>query len=95
MPTTASLTINDVRNAHQKRREEIVRRLDEFQDVWQSKEDTRIWEELVFCIFTANASARIGLRSVAAFKDLLQNGTTETLAKALTLVNRFPNARGG
>lgn len=95
MPPTNSLTIDEVRRAHRRSRREITSRLAEFEAVWQlnADADRRIWEELVFCIFTANASARMGLRAVAAVKELLPSGSAEDLAAALTGVHRFPNAR--
>lgn len=57
--------------------------------------DERLWEELVFCIFTAGASARMGLRSVEAVRALLAEGTHEELARALDKKHRYPNSRSG
>jgi len=78
---------------HAERRPEIRRRLAEFEDVWKSEGDDRIWEEMVFCFFTGGCSARMGLRSVDAVRPFLLNGTQEELAVALTGVHRYPNAR--
>lgn len=61
----------------------------------QKGSDGRLWEELVFCIFTAGASARMGLRSIEAVRPLLGAGTHQDLANALTGVHRYPRARSG
>lgn len=55
--------------------------------------DARLWEEMVFCFFTGGCSAKMGLRSVAAVRDLLADGEQPELAEALTGVHRYPNAR--
>ncbi len=57
--------------------------------------DERLWEELVYCIFTAGASARMGLSSVVAVRPLLASGAHEELTKALLGKHRYPNARSG
>jgi N-glycosylase/DNA lyase len=50
---------------------------------------------MVFCIFTAGASARMGLRSIEAVRPLLARGGHEDLAGALTGVHRYPRSRSG
>ena len=50
---------------------------------------------MVFCIFTAGASARMGLSSVEAVRPLLARGTREELAGALRHKHRYPNSRSG
>jgi N-glycosylase/DNA lyase len=89
------VTIEDLRATHRARANDIRRRLAEFQDVWREASDARLWEELVFCIFTAGASARMGLRSVEAVRALLAKGAQEELAHALGGVHRYPNSRSG
>ena len=54
-----------------------------------------LWEELVYCIFTAGASARMGLRSVEAVRPWLRDGTHEEMTRALVGVHRYPRARPG
>ncbi len=93
MKNKQQLTIELIRATHQEKQTAIRARLAEFADIWQLNDNAILWQELVFCIFTANASARMGLRSVAAVKDLLQSGTREELASILNGVHRFPNAR--
>ena len=52
---------------------------------------------MVYCIFTAGASARMGLRSVEAIRHLLLDGSREEMTRALTEAgaHRFPHARPG
>lgn len=80
---------------HRARRKEIRKRLGEFQQVWRNASDARLWEELAYCIFTAGASARMGLDSVDAVRPLLLDGPPEAMTKALKNAgaHRFPVAR--
>lgn len=73
----------------------IRARLAEFRDIWQTGTNARLWEELVYCIFTAGASARMGLRSIEAVRPLLPAGTQEEMTRALLGVHRYPAARPG
>jgi N-glycosylase/DNA lyase len=94
-PEKEPVTIEKIRAAHCMRRREIRARLDEFADVWRTASDARLWEEMVFCIFTAGASARMGLGSVEAVRHLLAGGTHEELSAALQRKHRYPNSRAG
>jgi N-glycosylase/DNA lyase len=89
------VTVEKIKAAHRARRAEIRARLAEFAEVWRAASDERLWEELVFCIFTAGASARMGLRSVEAVRGLLARGTHEELAGALQSKHRYPRSRSG
>jgi len=88
-----TLTIERIKAAHRKRRQEIRSRLAEFEAVSKTGSNERLWEEMVFCFFTGGCSARMGLNAVNAVRPLLMNGTQEQLAAALTGVHRYPNAR--
>ncbi len=77
------------------RQREIRARLDEFAGVRERADDEELLAELVFCIFTAGASAKMGLRSIEAVRPLLKLATHEELADALTGVHRYPRARSG
>ena len=72
-------------------------RLAEFREVWQTGTDERLWEELVYCIFTAGASARMGLRAVEAVRPLLFSGSHEEMTQVLVeqRAHRYPAARPG
>jgi N-glycosylase/DNA lyase len=89
------VTVEKIRAAHRARRGDIRARLAEFEEVWRSGDDARLWEELVFCIFTAGASARMGLRSIEAVRPLLGRGRHEELTDKLSGVHRYPRARSG
>ncbi len=89
------VTVERIRAAHRARRREIESRLAEFAEVRRAATDERLWEELVFCIFTAGASARMGLGSVEAVRHLLARGTQSELAAALQSKHRYPNSRSG
>jgi N-glycosylase/DNA lyase len=91
------VTIEDVRATHTARRDEIAARLAEFRDVWRTGDDARLWEELVYCIFTAGASARMGLKAVEAIRPLLFEGSREQMTEVLleARAHRYPVARPG
>jgi N-glycosylase/DNA lyase len=88
-------TVEAIHATHQARRKEIRARLREFREVWNTGSDGRLWEELVYCIFTAGASARMGLRAVDAIRPLLKQGAAEAMTSALVKARayRYPNAR--
>jgi N-glycosylase/DNA lyase len=56
-------------------------------------DDERIFEELCFCIFTANTSAEMGLKAIDAVKDLLINGTAKEMTSKLQGIYRFNTIR--
>jgi len=89
------VTVERVVAAHRARRKEIRKKLSEFDEVWLKGTDARLWEELAFCIFTAGASARMGLNSVEAVRSLLLDGGPEEMTEALKEAgaHRFPVAR--
>lgn len=91
------VTIENIRAARRARGREIRARLAEFRDVWERGSDEQLWQELVYCIFTAGASARMGLRSIEAIRHLLLEGSREEMTKALkeTGAHRFPSERPG
>ena len=89
------ITIENIKATRRERAREIRARLAEFRFLWERASDERLWEELVFCIFTAGASARMGLRSVEAVRHLLIDGSHAQLTEALQGVHRYPVARPG
>jgi N-glycosylase/DNA lyase len=93
--TQTPVTIENIRATHAARRDEIKARLAEFNEVWERGDDARLWEELVFCIFTAGASARMGLNSIEAVRPLLACGSHQELTQALQHKHRYPTARPG
>lgn len=92
---TEPLTIEKIKAAYEERRKDIRARIAEFEEVWKSGTDERLWEEMVFCFFTGGCSAKMGLRSVEAVRPLLLTGTHEELMNALVGRHRYPRARAG
>jgi len=95
--THQPVSAEEIRATHARRKKEIQARLREFREVWQHGSDDRLWEELVFCIFTAGASARMGFTAVNAVRPLLAQGGRREMTRALreTGAHRFPVERPG
>lgn len=91
------VTIENIHATRRERGPEILGRLAEFREVWERGSDERLWEELVYCIFTAGASARMGLKAVETIRHLLENGSREEMTAALVErgAHRYPAARPG
>jgi N-glycosylase/DNA lyase len=91
------VVVEAIRATHKARKKEIRARLGQFRDVWRKGSDAQLWEELVFCIFTAGASAHMGLRAVEAVRPLLIDGQREDMTRALKNAgaHRFPVERPG
>ncbi len=82
-----------LRLAYSEKKGLIGERLAEFRQVIESGDDGRIFEELAFCICTAGASAKMGMRSVEALREVLLEGELEDLRERMHGVHRFPNWR--
>jgi N-glycosylase/DNA lyase len=89
------VTIDRLRATHATRRKEIRARLSEFDQVWNSGSDARLWEEMVYCIFTAGSSAASGMTAVTAVRPLLKQGSRAAITRALRKppAYRFHNVR--
>ncbi len=86
-------TSQNLKRAYIKKRSDIRERLSEFKEIITYADDNRLFEELAFCICTAGASAKMGLKSVDAMREHLPNGSLKKLQRKLVSVHRFPNAR--
>ena len=75
-------------------RRKVKARISEFQMV-QGEGDDRWFEELVFCLLTANYSARGALTCIAALNegDIIGEGSLEQLRTCLEHRHRFPSKR--
>lgn len=75
-------------------RRRVESRIREFQAA-QGEEDERWFEELIFCLLTANYSARGALACIAALNegDAIGEGSLEQLRACLEHRHRFPNKR--
>jgi len=70
--------INELRRDYSAKKPLIVKRLAEFRTVYE-KGDRAIFEELCYCIVTAGSSAKMGMRTVTALKDILRSGSEKEL----------------
>jgi N-glycosylase/DNA lyase len=70
--------IAELKRDYRKKKPAIVRRLAEFKAV-PGRGDAAIFEELCYCILTAGSSAKMGMRTVAALKDILLTGSEAEL----------------
>ncbi len=84
---------HSLKQAFTEKKQVIRKRLNDFKRIIIEADDNRLFEELAFCICTAGASAKMGIKSVDAMKDILPNGSLSTLRKRLDGVHRYPNAR--
>ncbi len=70
--------IRELKQDYRRKRPAIVKRLAEFREV-PGKGDRVIFEELCYCILTAGSSAKMGMRTVEALRDLLHAGGEQEL----------------
>ena len=49
--------IFEIKNIYKKKRDEINKRLEQFRNIWQSKNEQAALQELIFCIFTPQSKA--------------------------------------
>lgn len=89
------ILIEELHKTHLEKRAAIRARLAEFEAVMREGDDGRLFEELVFCIFTAGASARMGLNSIERIRPHLFKAGRDRLTSLLNGAHRYPNARAG
>ncbi len=87
------LTVRLIRENYPLKVPEIRNRLKKFENVFLDASEKILFEELVFCIFTAGTSAKMGLNAIAAVKDILSDADDKELSKRLRGIYRFPNIR--
>ncbi len=88
-----NVSYHELRLSYWGKKDLINARLNEFREIFERGDDRRIFEELAFCIFTANASAKMALKSVDAVRGIMMDASRRKLSKRLQHVHRFPNAR--
>ncbi|PIU83051.1 MAG: N-glycosylase [Elusimicrobia bacterium CG06_land_8_20_14_3_00_38_11] len=84
------MNITQLKKWYRLKKPEINERLLEFKS---PKSDKEIFEELCFCIMTANASAKMGLKSIAAIKNKILTASETEIKNYLKGNHRFYNAR--
>lgn len=87
------ITVNSIKSNYKIKRIEIQNRLNEFQEIGENGSKEKLFEEMVFCIFTAGTSAKMGINAVNAVKDILPFASETQLTKRLRGVYRFINVR--
>ncbi|HWQ34213.1 MAG TPA: N-glycosylase/DNA lyase [Blastocatellia bacterium] len=87
--------IEKLQQSYREKRPAIRARLAEFAALRREADDALLFEELVYCILTAGASARMGLNSVERVRPHLLTGGHEKLEAALVGGHRYPRARAG
>ena len=89
--------IADLQLSYATKRDLIRARLAEFAALREAPEadDARLFEELVYCIFTAGASAKMGLNAVTRVSRHLRRSNHAKLESLLIGAHRFPRARSG
>jgi N-glycosylase/DNA lyase len=68
----------ELRKDYRAKKRVIEKRLSEFRKVYRQG-DEAIFEELCFCILTAGSSAKMGMRTIEALRDILRTGSEQEL----------------
>lgn len=89
-PTTSF--VEKLRHSYAVKMPLIRERMREFEEVYRQG-DEAIFTELCFCIFTAGASARMGLVCIDAIKDIILTGTADEIEARIGRKHRYPQAR--
>lgn len=71
-----------IKEMQKKQKELLSKRLSEFEQTYQ-KGDREIFKELCFCILTANASAKGGMKAIEALGNLIFTGSEKEISNAL------------
>lgn len=87
--------IDYLQKSYVEKRTAICARLAQFAEVGRESDDARLFEELVFCIFTAGASAKMGLNSIDRVRPHLLKANHRKLMTMLVGSHRYPRARSG
>ena len=72
--------IDELKRDYRAKKPLIIKRLDEFRKVYEEG-DRAVFEELCYCILTAGSSAKMGMRTVEALRDILITGTRQELQR--------------
>jgi len=87
--------IAELKTLYLLKRVAIQERLNDFEAIWRSADDFRLFEELVFCIFTAGASAKMGINCIERIRPILLTATHGRLTRAVLHKHRYPRSRSG
>ncbi|MFC1716158.1 N-glycosylase/DNA lyase [Candidatus Poribacteria bacterium] len=87
-------SFEELRRGYATKKTLINERMSEFAAAYEQG-DEAIFTELCFCIFTAGASARMGLACIDAIKDVILTATADELEARIERKHRYPKARAG
>lgn len=76
------MNTEDIISMQKKQKELLNKRLSEFEQTYQ-KGDKEIFKELCFCILTANASAKGGIKAIDSLGNLVFTGSEKEISNAL------------
>lgn len=89
---TSPMTVRELLVYYSCVKDKIKRRLKEFEAVGKEN-DRRLFEELCFCIFTANASAKMGANCIELIRPVLFTGSPKELQERIKGHYRFWRVR--
>ena len=89
------LATGDLQESYRGKRAAIQARMAEFAALREEADDARLFEELVYCIFTAGASARMGMGAIERVRAHLRRAGHARLHRLLIGAHRYPRARSG
>lgn len=88
-----AISIEGLKASYLAKKAAFQSRLAEFEEIIEKADDAKLFEELVFCIFTAGASARMGLKCIEKVHPVLLTGTEEEILNAITGSHRYARER--
>jgi N-glycosylase/DNA lyase len=85
-------TISEIKKLHADKKNEIEKRLQEFDQLWANGSEEDIFAELVFCIFTPQSKAKLCWEAVESLQEnkLLYEGEAAEISLEINCV-RFKN----
>jgi N-glycosylase/DNA lyase len=86
-------SVDDLKKYYEFVKPLVDRRMKEFDTLRTTATKFEFFRELVFCILTANASAKMALKSINALDAKIFNGNEDMISAALRGVYRFPTSR--
>jgi N-glycosylase/DNA lyase len=84
--------LQKLKSHHIKNRKQIVSRLNDFKKN-KNASNKSFLDEMAFCVFAANSSAKMGLKAAELLKNVLENGSLDEYKRAVYQKVRFYNKR--
>jgi len=82
--------LEELKSLYTEKEEEIKGRIQEFEYGRENADDTRILEELCFCILTSAVGPKVGMKSLHALQDILLEGNEQEIYGRLKGVHKYP-----